>query len=88
MLRLMDERVEILDLNSKHGLSVNNEPKGRSSLSEGDEIQIGKAVLTVIEVKTPEVAGLGAFGGYLDDDDDVYTLAPAIKEPPARPSPR
>ena len=75
MLRIDEAGAELLDLNSRHGLTVNGERKRRTTLSLGDVIQIGDATLTVDEIGGP-AATLAAFGGYLDDDDTAYVLRP------------
>jgi predicted component of type VI protein secretion system len=70
MLRVRDGAVEILDLNSKHGLQINGRAETRALLSVGDRIGIGTAEIRLEEIET-EVAALGAFGGYLDDQEAV-----------------
>ena len=73
MLRVSGGVVEILDLNSRHGLKINGEPANRSFLSVGDRVQIGCAEIRLDEVKTDEAAP-SRFGGYLDDDAHLYTI--------------
>jgi len=73
MLRITGGVVEILDLNSRHGLKINDQPTNRAFLSVGDRVGIGCAEIRLDEIKTDEAAG-ARFGGYLDDDAHLYTM--------------
>jgi pSer/pThr/pTyr-binding forkhead associated (FHA) protein len=93
--------VEIEDLGSSNGTLLNGKPVTRRVLRSGDEVQIGKTVITFREGVMPgsaPVAGSGAGGGagsgVLDDDNDLFADgsagSPAASErtpPAASPAP-
>ena len=89
MLRVSEGGVELLDLNSLHGLTVNGQRQHRATLTIGDVVQIGAATLTVEEISgAPAVEPtLAGFGGYLDDDDALaYVLRATESDLPRPPS--
>lgn len=84
--------VEVEDLGSSNGTLLNGKPVTRRVLRSGDEIQIGKTVITFREGALPGSAPtVGAVAGssVLDDDNDLFSdsaptevRAPQIAKPP------
>ncbi|MGE3172271.1 MAG: FHA domain-containing protein [Planctomycetota bacterium] len=78
--------VEIEDLGSSNGTTLNGKPVQRRVLRDGDEIGIGATVL-VFREQAPQARGAGGGGGGAAADDDVDLFggddAPAAP-PPAR----
>ncbi len=89
--------VEIEDLGSSNGTLLNGKPVARRLLREGDEVQIGKTVITYREGAVPGASGTGAAAAsatrraeVVDDDNDLFggdAPATEIRAPlaPARP---
>lgn len=92
--------VEIEDLGSSNGTLLNGKPVARRLLRDGDEVQIGKTVLTYREGAVPGGAGTAAVAASpgrgasaLDDDNDLFgsdapateIRAPMAPMPPLRP---
>ncbi len=73
MLRVSGGVVEVLDLNSRHGLKINGEPAKRAFLSCGDRVGIGSAEIRLDEIAS-DADTSSRFGGYLDDDAHLYTM--------------
>jgi FHA domain len=84
MLRVRDGSVEILDLNSSHGLKVNGQEEKRALLNPGDRVSIGESEIRLEEAECAAPA-LSAFGGYLDDDAHLYTLRPPEESGSSKP---
>lgn len=83
--------VEIEDLGSSNGTLLNSKPVTRRLLRDGDQVQIGKTILTFREGAPPGVAGAaGAVAkGAVDDDNDLFgsdsATATDLQKPPAPP---
>ena len=83
--------VEVEDLGSSNGTLLNGKPVTRRVLRSGDEIQIGKTVITFREGALPGSApavGGAAGSSVLDDDNDLFgdsapTEVRAPQPPPA-----
>ncbi|HEU4418584.1 MAG TPA: FHA domain-containing protein [Planctomycetota bacterium] len=83
--------VEIEDLGSSNGTLLNNKPVTRRLLRDGDQVQIGKTILTYREGPPP---GAGAAAGAVakgvgDDDNDLFgsdsATATDLQKPTAPP---
>ena len=83
--------VEIEDLGSSNGTLLNNKPVTRRLLRDGDQVQIGKTILTYREGALPGVArSAGAVTtAAVDDDNDLLAsdsaTATDLRRPPAPP---
>jgi predicted component of type VI protein secretion system len=83
--------VEIEDLDSSNGTLLNNKPVTRRLLRDGDQVQIGKTILTFREGAPPAAAGAAGAPtrGAVDDDNDLFgsdsATATDLAKPPAPP---
>lgn len=83
--------VEIEDLGSSNGTLLNNKPVTRRLLRDGDQVQIGKTILTYREGPPPGAVGAaGAVAkGVGDDDNDLFgsdsATATDLQKPTAPP---
>jgi len=83
--------VEIEDLGSSNGTLLNDKPVTRRLLRDGDQVQIGKTILTFREGAPPGVVRAAGEGtkGVVGDDNDLFgsdsATATDLQKPPAAP---
>lgn len=83
--------VEIEDLGSSNGTLLNGKPVTRRLLRPGDEVQIGKTVLTYREGPMPGAAAAvgpakAAANHAAADDNDLFGADEPTASPPSRPA--